>query len=496
MSKKKEVKIDYEKKYLERTVRLPPEYSWVKTDDDEYKKALAEATDPFGPDMVVMGPGGCGKSVLLELMYKMLPGNKMVTATTGIAAYNIALKGIPAVTLHKALRLKPQAWYDTSPINYKAVSILSAIDILMIDEIAMLSANTMEYLLLLVKTANRRRQNKGYGRIRLVLFGDALQLPPVIDNSSIIQNQYETKYNNNVFFFNAPSFKNWEHDAIQLDKVYRQEDIEFANILSRIRMGHTDRYILDYINSRVCNVNEFVSNHEKDMLYLVSTNAKAEELNREYLKRFKNNNYKDYSAIFAGEATDKDFVRVPSLLRLYEGANVMCLSNGKFWQNGTIAQVVGFFGEYPILCTSNGVMFHLQEKKFEKYKYEADPQTGLITAKIIGTMQMLPCKTAFATTLYKAQGLSLNSAYFDFSGYTEASSVYLGLSRVRTIEGVGLKYPIREKDIKVKDEALSYFKDKTTLEEQPLLPGFKNFINSQIEQTKVISNTTRSSEYV
>lgn len=443
---------------------LPSSFSWVDTSSPAFQEALDAIMDPGIGIVAIAGPGGSGKSVLYRIAYDLLKGRKLCTASTGIAAFNIAKEGIPAVTLHAGLHVEPKDWYDPCRIDGKLVKRLQKIDTLLIDEVSMISVNLMDYLMVHIDRANRMR--KGRSPIRLIVFGDVMQLMPVTKamQDEVASPRWMELYGSSSMFFNSPRYKARERRTIELYDVYRQDDAGFRDILNSIRMGNVTDEMLDKLNEHVMPLDEFSSTVGKGgMMLLAGRNETVNRLNAEYQKSFEENGvlYAEHAAEYDGTVSSTDFPGIQEVTRIYLGQQVMCTANDrsddKAYQNGTIGKVVGFESALPVVRTADGRRFTVQRQDFVKNRILENPESGLLEAVEAGYATQLACKSAYAVTYHKAQGLTLDAVYLDLSGWLAPHSLYLGLSRLRSIDGLGLSRPIRRSDIRIDPEALGFF---------------------------------------
>ena len=438
---------------------LSSKFSWVNTSSPSYEEAIDSIMDERGPDIVtVLGPGGSGKSILYQIAYSDYNGFVLPLASTGGATSALIEHGIPAMTIHAALKLKPKQWYEFERKNIYSAKILAGADLVLIDEVSMVSSNFLDLILQLIGMANRMRRKRNKSSIRLVLFGDLMQLPPVIDsdNEDLIK-LYEKNYAG-YFFFNALRYQSSNRKTIELYNVYRQRDQRLINILNSVRFASVTDSDIRYLNSRVIDIEEFKRKHPEHM-YLCATNGQVNILNEQYLKKFKGCESRTYTTEYKGEAKKEDFPFLPEVQTFYIGEVVMCLKNGEEYKNGTIGTVVDFDKKNGPVIKSGDKTFTVGEAIWEKTKLTISKE-GKLKQEVIGKVKAIACKVSYASTFHKAQGLSLDSAILDFKGWLAPSSVYLGLSRVRTIDGLCLAHPLTKNLIRINPEALRFFSEE------------------------------------
>ena len=447
---------------------LPKKYSWVDTSNPRFCQALSEVVAGDTDIVTIAGGGGCGKSVIYRIAYDLHPDRSLPTASTGIAAFNLAVEGVPASTVHSALRICPRDWYDPDEISSRTVDILSRFDTLLIDEVSMISINLMDYILNQVSVVNSKRSRRGLKKLRVILFGDVMQLPPVVGKlDPEIAEAWTDRYGENYYFFNSPLYRGAYRRTVELYEAYRQEDDKFKSILDAVRMGTPSPNMLNTLNRHVMAIGEFTAQERKgSFMYLAGSNAKVSQINEAYQKQFEDRGvlFSEHEAEYEGDVDKKDFLNIPDMVKLYIGQQVMCTANDTdhSYKNGMLGKIVDFTsGNLPIVESSDGLRFVVRRQKFPKYGYYYDENKDRFCSKVIGMKIQLACKSAYAVTFHKAQGLTLDNVYIDVSDIYADHSLYLGLSRLRTIEGLGLSGMITSWMVKrnINREALSFFNE-------------------------------------
>lgn len=447
-------------------LRIPEGYKWVDFSDKTYRIAAESIANDDIPLLTIAGSGGSGKSILYGIAYAQDPSRTLCLASTGVAAFNLASKDIPAVTIHSGLRLSPRPWYDPEKPYPKAQKMLESIDMLLIDECAMVNANLMDWIISQVGYANRLRSSREK-KIRIVLFGDVMQLPPIRDTEDpVTAKLWNERYGDRVFFFNSPGYRMTLRRTVELYRVYRQQDEDFRDLLDEVRMGSASIDTVNEINRHVMDADDFQDTIGRNgMMYLAGTRRRVDELNARYEDTFRSRRVtsKTYDAYIDDDVEDfeRDFPGLPESVELFIGEQVMCTANSSEgdYQNGTIGKVLGFSKKtgYPIVGTADGREFTVRYHEFTKYRAVADSDGGGIRMKKAGTAVQIACRPAYAVTYHKAQGLTLDAAYLDFSGWIAPGSIYLGLSRLRSISGLGVSKKIWPGFIKTEKEALEFF---------------------------------------
>lgn len=441
---------------MKREIHLPSKYSWVDLSDDLYRDTLDKVLNTK-KNLYINGAGGVGKSVMIELAYNLLPGKTMVLASTGIAAANLADKKIPAVTIHRGLRIPPMNIFDTNTkIDGDTLNLLSKIDTIIIEEVSMVSASLFDQIIKIIHEAEKWR----YGEIRLLLFGDILQFAPVVaKNDPTLEKYYKNKYNGNVYFFNSIGFEHKHFETINLERVYRQKSEELQENLMKIRLNIEDDEVLEFFNRKVEPITSFLSKH-RNCLVICTTKKREQALNDKYGIPDKNAPHKFFKAEISGEFKRNELSVVEDEVTIYVGQQIICLCNDSDagYQNGTLARVEAITEETVIARKSNNEQIKIGIHTWDQYEYKYNEETDEVETNIVGSFKQIGCKPAFAVTFHKAQGMTLESVYLDLqSWWVPKSGIYVGLSRCKTLDGIGISREITHEDVSVESEAMDFF---------------------------------------
>lgn len=368
----------------------------------------------------VTGGAGTGKSHMLRAMLEADENSYAVVAPTGIAAINVE-----GMTIHSAFRINPNDGYVSPSIRY---SPLMGIETVYVDEASMVSA---ELFTSMVEACRM------LGVQRIICFGDLAQLQPVKGG----------------WFTEA-----FTPDEVErLTIVYRQSgDKAFADVLNRIRIGEHTADDMDYLNNN--------SGDSGEGITLAFTNRVVDEINYKNLYALPGEEY-SFAGRIEGSISDKD-INAPVDLRLKKGAQVIFLNNdieGR-WQNGTRG-VVDEISEEHVIINGYSVYEHTWAKRVpsqlndqrieELYKWpDQDYARHCIKngyeLKVVGTFEQLPIKLGYASTVHKAQGLTLDKVNILPDGfYTSHGLGYVALSRVTSLEGLTCHRRLSIKDFKL-----------------------------------------------
>ena len=429
----------------------------IDLSDAVFKQAYEMIEDPLCPNLFITGGGGCGKSIILEHYYKYLTSQKMniaVICPTGVAASLLTEKGVYAKTIHSLFLLPPQPLFEkVLHMPKERQNLIKNLDYLLIDEVSMFSPSLFDHMWWIL--TNVRFTGK------IIMFGDIAQLPPVVNLTDPITHDYYMAQNyiqnehDLPLFLNSKAYKTISPQIIMLNKIYRQEQQEFISILKRIRLGKQTDEDLELINSRVVSKRDFYSEHP-NMLYLSSVNSIVNRINNEYNKSFKNAKYMDYKSQSEGSLKKE----VEDVIRIYEGQQIMCTHNNSEngYQNGMLGIVVSVEEDCLYIKDRNEKTIKVERDTWSDFRIEYDQKKNEVKIFETGTYNQIAAKPAFASTIHKAQGLTLDYAYLDLSSsFIPPHSIYLALSRCRTLQGLGLSRPIRHSDITVDSQVARFY---------------------------------------
>ena len=366
--------------------------------------------------------------------------------------------GVPFVsTIHSAFSLKPVEMYMYRKLDYmKHKAMLDCIDTILIDEASMLDCNLMDWLLSLVEESEKHGHS-----IRVFLFGDVLQLPPVVKKSPKIMRIWEKNYGASTFFFNARRFDLKNTQIYMLTKVYRQNDKMLSDALTSLRKTPAPIESIQYLNKRICTQEEFREQLGETFLTVVSTNKEKNEINEMAISVLNSKEPRGftYKTTFEGTVDDSVLATIPSKITLYEGERIMCTANTDDYKNGTLGTIIGFSEkeQLPIARLSSGKETAIQYHLVNCY-VPIIGDDGLLDYQLVGTANQIAAVPAYACTIHKTQGLTLDAVYYKISDrWTPPSGTYVALSRCKTFDGIGLSRPLEQNDIRYSKEALDFY---------------------------------------
>lgn len=488
---------------------LPLGFGKVDVSSDRFSAAMQDIFWGSDPLLCVMGAGGCGKSVLLKMAAFKFGARCLCIAPTGMAAQNIdtnigANGHVTAKTIHSALSIPiaesdnmvkskfekgnivvkkitresghPENGFyeqfykelrkktDTArtiivpdkaeflyrpETNWKIIKALENIDLVLLDEVSMVSGNLFDYIMLQITNASREKGKL----IRLVCFGDPLQLPPVVLDKKQNGERPKNLEEQQKMFFESRFWASLQPKVHVLNAIYRQKDGDFKEVLNNIRKGIVTE-----------KEKEFVRQHlgpcQDSSLSIAPTNRLVNEYNQKKEQELLETNPQKFIFPYVvGSQHDKDTkVRFPENfpgdITLYKGERIMCTKNASdgSYRNGTTGILVGCKWEKkrirrreknPLGIRSYEITIMVpmaiikkddngQEVAVHSHEYGHEQTSDAWELKLF----QVPIVKAYAVTYHKSQGLTLSGLGMDTNSLKGDGMFYLGLSRVKSADNL------------------------------------------------------------
>lgn len=432
----------------------------LDTNNKEFQDALQLITHTR-QSVFLTGKAGTGKSTFLKYICNHTKKKYVVLAPTGIAAINAG-----GVTLHSFFKLPFRPMLPDDPdlsLSHGRIfeffkypkekrKIIAEVDLIIIDEISMVRADIIDCVdrILRVYSGNMRLP---FGGKQLLFVGDVFQLEPVVPSD---QKEILSLFYASPFFFSARVFKDINLVPIELQKVYRQTDSVFINILDRIRNNAARKQELDTLNGRY--FPSFEPQNEDMYITLATRRDQVDFINEKKLAELPGEEYVSVGKI-EGDFPESS---LPTQLNLSikEQAQVIFIDNDyeRRWVNGTIGMVSGIDenGNVYVLLES-GVEYLVEPTSWRNYKYKYNEKEKRIEEEIVGTFEQLPIRLAWAITVHKSQGLTFSRVVVDLTGGVFAGGqTYVALSRCTSLEGLVLKSKISSRDIFIRKEIVEF----------------------------------------
>jgi hypothetical protein len=377
----------------------------------------------LGHTTFLTGAAGAGKSHVIReyVAYLRKHGVRYaITASTGIASTHVG-----GVTIHSwsGIGVKDRlTLHDLDALEEKQ-SLYKRINdthVLIIDEVSMLHANFIDMLDKVLKHV--RRSKESFGGMQVVFTGDFFQLPPVVKN---LQSEGGE---NGVYAFTSDAWKEAKPVVCYLQEQFRQDDGALLSILEAIRKGEVDDEHYEHLKSRT-------GKEGKVSIKLYTHNENVDEVNRRAFDAIEGR-ARTFAMITRGKAhmveSLKKSILAEEELLLKVGAKVICIKNAqdKKYVNGSMGVVVDFSSDgSPVVDLVNGRRITVEA---DSWKIEED-------GKVLAEVVQLPLKLAWAITVHKSQGMTLDSAEIDLSRTFASGQGYVALSRLRSLDGLYLK---------------------------------------------------------
>jgi len=407
----------------------------------EFQRTL-DLLENTNKSVFITGRAGTGKSTLLDYFRHNTKKKVVVLAPTGVAALNVS-----GQTIHSFFGFRPDITLDrVKKLPAGKRSLIKNLEAIIIDEISMVRADLLDCVDRALRI-NREFPELPFGGLQMILIGDLYQLPPVVTNSErpAFSLHYESPY-----FFSARAFNdpNFELEFVELEKVFRQKEEDFLELLNAIRNRSISDEQLARLNARC--LPDFVPPEDRFYITLTSTNEAADRLNEEKLEKLPGHGRR-YMGHISGNF-DQDSLPAARILALKEGAQVMLLNNDAFdrWVNGSIGRVEEIIEaedkpDVVMVRLLNGSLVDVLPHEWEIFEYDYDRKKNKIISRVTGTFTQYPLRLAWAVTIHKSQGKTFDRVVVDIGRGTFApGQVYVALSRCTSFQGLVLKKPIKK----------------------------------------------------
>lgn len=414
------------------------------------------------------GRAGTGKTTFLYDLKSITQKQIAVVAPTGVAAIHAG-----GVTMHSFFQL-PFTPYVPTPEGRKHLlekikmtslkrKIIQELELLVIDEISMVRADVLDAVDTILRYV-RYRRNEAFGGVQILFIGDMYQLAPVAQNEEwrLLSPYYQTPY-----FFHSKAVAENPPLYIEFDKIYRQKNQSFINLLNEVRNNQLSDKGMELLLSRF--KPNFKLSKKNNHIVLTTHNAKADRINAEEMLKVKGKTHR-FEAIIKGEFPERSYPN-ELVLELKEGAKVMFISNDKSfprrYYNGKIGEVSRIEEErIYVRCEEDEEEILVVYETWSNVRYAVNPESKQIEEEELGSYTQYPLRLAWAITIHKSQGLTFDKVMIDAEAAFTSGQVYVALSRCRSLEGLVLLSPIYKESLTVDKHIVNYTNQKSSL---PLL---------------------------
>lgn len=396
--------------------------------------------------MFITGPGGSGKSFIVQRLKEHFGDKLALTASTGISALNIQ-----GVTIHTWARLKTgsqpaETIAKSIARNKEAKKTILSCTYLVLDEISMLPDFLFDLLNEVLQLV--RNNQAPFGGIQMILVGDFLQLPPIMRNGE-------------DFCFKSSTWRFANIKTVLLKGSHRHlYDEEYSKLLLDLRLGlNTDRHYVTLQKRLVSVLPEPSLATQKQLVYLTPLNKESLEINTKFFNSL-DAGLNVFKATYEGEEKYIDIFKgtYESLedLRLKVGAKVMLTTNLNVRNglvNGAVGEVLSFdrISYFPTVAFTN-VKEPVEINPLE-WKVE-EPETN----RKLFSFYQLPLKQAWSVSIHKSQGCTLPAACISLGNCFEAGQAYVALSRVRSFKDLYLM-PFSKSCFKTNKEVVAWYNE-------------------------------------
>lgn len=426
-------------------------------------------------NVFLTGEAGTGKTTFLKRVLRDTDKRCIVVAPTGVAAINAG-----GSTIHSMFGLPTRMFFPTMSVVDPNVSqnipmlqshfhypkpkldLFKNLDLLIIDEISMVRADLFDAIDHALRFA--RRSQLPFGGVQVLLIGDLFQLPPVVKNEEkpMLETYYESE-----FFFSSKAYFALNIMQMQLNKVYRQSNRTFISLLNNVRNAQLNDGDFEILQDRY---QPHFEPDEEGFVTLCSHNSTADAINKEKLAKLPGESFKFHAEI-KGDFFESQYPAEP-VLELKEGAQVMFIKNDisgeKRYYNGKIAVVSHITQDkIEVVVPNSREIIEVEKDVWQNLKYQYDEVEDRVNQNEVGSFTHFPLKLAWAITIHKSQGLTLEKVIIDAERSFAPGQVYVALSRCVSLDGLYLKSGINGRNIFIDPRIVEYSQHHVSTHDLP-----------------------------
>ena len=428
---------------------------------NEIFQLAADLVNQTGRNLFLTGKAGTGKTTFLKFIRENCPKQMAIVAPTGVAAINAG-----GVTIHSFFQIPPGIFLPTRKrsgfgdmntevhdqhsltarlrFNNDKRKVFRQLELLVIDEVSMVRSDLLDAIDTVLRFV-RKRPNEAFGGVQVLFIGDLYQLPPVTRDTDW---QKLGEFYNSPFFFDSQVLKEQLPLYIEFQKIYRQTDQSFINLLNQVRNNQLNEDGMNLLESRY----NPGFRRKKDDGYIILTthNEQARNTNSNQLQQLPGMAVQ-YDALTTGDFPENASPADP-VLYLKTGAQVMFIKNdsaerGKRYYNGKIGFVTRMEDERVFVKCEGEAEIGVDREKWKNIRYNLNSNTQKLEEDELGSFSQFPIRLAWAITIHKSQGLTFEKAIIDAGEAFAPGQVYVALSRCTSLEGMVLKSRLRNNSL-------------------------------------------------